>query len=115
MSELETFFRIFVFIQLLHSQEEIHTHFEKRWPVWKMSRNFFAIFEILFSIFLIMMVFINTMPGREVFMVGFNGLMFANGVWHCMWAGVEKRYVPGLITAPFFIVTFLVFYFRIFF
>lgn len=115
MNDVETFFRILVLIQLLHSQEEIHTHFEKRWPLWKMPQNFFVTFEILFSVLLLLVIFIKNIPGRDIFMVAFNGLMFANGIWHCMWAGIERKYVPGLITAPFFIITFLIFYYRIFF
>lgn len=114
MEHIEQYFKLFVFVQLLHSQEEIHTRFEKRWPVWRMSRTFFVTFEITFSIFLLLMVFVETMPGRNAFMVFFNVLMFANGIWHMMWAAIEKRYVPGLFTAPLFIIVFSLFYFQLF-
>jgi hypothetical protein len=112
MDSVEPFYITFVIIQLLHSQEEIYTHFEKRWPVWKMSRKFFVTFEVIFSALTLSVIFFKDFPGRYLFMSSFNVLMFANGVWHCMWAGVEKRYVPGLITAPFFIITFLIYYFN---
>lgn len=114
MTYLETYFVILVAIQLLHSIEEIYTRFDKRWPLWKMSRRFFVIFEILFSALLIAVLFVKTIPNREVLMLLFNVSMFANGVWHLMWAGIEKRYVPGSITAPFFIIVFLLFYFQAF-
>jgi hypothetical protein len=35
-----------------------------------------------------------------------------NGIWHLVWSGIERRYRPGLYTAPFFIVIFIVFYFK---
>ena len=114
MEHIEFYFKILVIIQLLHSQEEIWGKFEKRWPVWKMSREFFVTVEILFSALLILMFFIPTLPYRYQFMVFFNWFMFANGIWHMMWAAIEKRYVPGLITAPFFIIVFSIFYFNLF-
>ena len=114
MNYLETFYTILVGIQLLHSQEEIHARFEKRWPVWKMSRTFFIAFEILFSVFIIVPIFLTTFPFREMWMQFFNILMFANGIWHLMWAASEKRYVPGVITAPLFLIIFSVFYFNLF-
>lgn len=46
-------------------------------------------------------------------MVSFNILMFANGMWHLVWfvfCEKCKKYVPGLITAPIHVVTFIVFY-----
>lgn len=108
---LSTYYTALVVIQLLHSQEEIFTHFEKRWPVWKMSRVVFVTFEILFSIFIILPIFFVSFPYRIEWMLLFNLLMFANGVWHLMWFACEKRYVPGLVTAFLFLIAFAMFYF----
>ncbi len=110
---LEFYFTLFVAIQLLHSLEEIFTGFDRRWRVWKMSRRFFVTFEIIFSLFLITLIFWTQFPFRETIMYGFNLLMFANGVWHLMWAGIEKKYVPGLFTAPLFIIVFILFYIQL--
>ncbi len=52
-------------------------------------------------------------PNRDYLMGFFNVLMFANGLWHIAWFGIVKKYVPGLVTAPLFIITFLIFYFQI--
>lgn len=114
MSNLEQFFIILASIQILHSHEEMYFHFEKRWPLWKMSRRFFVTFEYIFSAFLLVLIFTKSFPFRDMLMISFNVSMFANGIWHLMWAGVEKRYVPGLMTAPLFIIAFLIFYFRLF-
>lgn len=111
---LELFFRLLVGIQIIHSLEEIYTRFDKHWPVWKMSRRFFISFEILFSLLLLLVVFFQDFPQRLVFMQAFNLLMFANGIWHLMWAGVVKKYVPGLITAPLFLIVFCFYYFSLF-
>ncbi len=112
MTILESYFAVMVIVQWLHSLEEISTHFEQRWPVWKMSRTFFVTLEILFVPVVLTFLLFKNIPLREVFMLSYIALMFANGIWHLMWAGIEKRYVPGLLTAPLFIVVFLLFYFQ---
>lgn len=114
MNHLETYYTILVVIQLLHSQEEIFTRFDRQWPLWKMSRLFFVIFEIIFSIFIILPLFLDNFPLKNLWMQFFNILMFANGIWHLTWAGIEKRYVPGAITATIFILVYLVYYFGLF-
>ncbi|HLA69233.1 MAG TPA: HXXEE domain-containing protein [Bacteroidota bacterium] len=38
-----------------------------------------------------------------------------NGLWHMVWWGIAKHYVPGLATAPLFVMTFIVYYFQILF
>jgi len=115
MSDLELYFKILVGIQFLHSIEEICTRFAKRWPIWRMSQKTFVLLEIFFAFLVLSMVLIKTLPYRDIFMAIYSILMFANGVWHLMWAGIEKRYVPGLITAPFFLIVYLIFYFRLLF
>lgn len=112
MTILEKYFIVLVGVQWLHSLEEIFTHFEIRWPVWKMSRIFFISLEAIFIPLVLAFWFINNIPFRDTFMLSYIVLMFANGVWHLMWAGTEKRYVPGLITAPLLILVFLLFYFQ---
>ncbi len=114
MQNLELYFTLLVVVQILHSIEEMLTHFEERWLLWKMSRGVFMSFEIVFTLFLLATVFMKQIPARETIMQSFNVLMFANGIWHLMWAGIEKKYVPGLITAPIFIIIFLMFYFQLF-
>ena len=113
MNVVETFYIYFVLLYLFHSQEEIYFHFEKVWPLWKMSRRFFIIMEILLSVFVISIIFIKTYPYRIYLMSTFNIIMFANGIWHITGAALTKKYVPGLITAPFAVVLFLIYYFQI--
>jgi hypothetical protein len=40
--------------------------------------------------------------------------MFTNGIWHIAWWGIEKKYVPGLVTAPLFVIAFSIFYYQLF-
>jgi len=39
--------------------------------------------------------------------------MFANGIWHIVWWAIEKKYVPGLLTAPLHLIAFIYFYFSL--
>ncbi len=86
-------------IQVLHSTEEIYTHFEQRWPLWKTSRATFISFEIVFSLIFLYVFFFQPFF-YFIFAKSFLLLMFANGLWHLFWGWNERRYVPGLITAP---------------
>jgi len=113
MKSLELYYSVLVTIQLFHSLEEILTHFEKRWPLWKMPRWFFVLFEIIFSAFITLLVFAQSFPYRSILMEAFILLMFVNGIWHSVWAIIERKYVPGIVTAPFAIVTFILFYFQL--
>ena len=113
MSILEGYYVLFVATQVIHSLEETTTHFEKKWPLWRMSRKTFVTFEILFSILILTPIFWPSFPLRTQWMLFFNLLMFANGIWHLMWAGIEKKYIPGLVTAPIFIILFVSFYFKV--
>lgn len=70
----------------------------------------FLAWEIVFQSFWVSILLNHTLPYRESLMAFFNLLMFANGVQHLVWASVTKRYVPGLVTAPLFIVIFLWFF-----
>ena len=106
MNNLESYYLALVVTQLLHSQEEIWTRFENKWPLWKMSRKFFICFEVLFSILIISLYLFKNFPQRELSMLIFNVLMFANGIWHLMWAGIKKQYITGLITAQIFIIVY---------
>ena len=96
--------------QLLHSQEEIWTGFHKKWFVFTMPRWLFITFEISFSLPIIVYIFNPNLPFANVYMSVFALLMFINGIEHIIWGLVVKRYVPGLITAPFFIAIFIVYY-----
>ena len=113
MDLVEKFYTYFVIVYLLHSQEEIYFHFEKIWPLWKMSRKFFITMEILLSILLISTIFIKVYPYRVFLMSLFNLLMFANGIWHITGAVLAKKYIPGLITAPFAVILFVIYYYLI--
>ena len=67
----------------------------------------FLTFEILFLAFWALVWFMPTLSHRDSLMAFFNLLMFVNGIQHLVWAGVAKKYVPGLITAPLFPIVFL--------
>ncbi|OGK63048.1 hypothetical protein A2334_00210 [Candidatus Roizmanbacteria bacterium RIFOXYB2_FULL_38_10] len=113
MGLVERYYTYFVIIYLFHSQEEIYTHFEKVWPLWKMSRRFFITMEILLSTLLISAIFITNYPYRIGLMSIFNLVMFANGIWHITGAILAKRYIPGLVSSPFAVILFLIYYFQL--
>lgn len=115
MTLLETFFLILLGIQLIHSIEELSTGFHRRFPLKKMKWRTFLIFEIVFLSFWVIVYLLDQTNVREYLMAFFTLLMFANGLWHMVWWGIEKRYVPGLITAPFFVITFVVFFYKVLF
>ncbi|MBT8257078.1 MAG: HXXEE domain-containing protein [Bacteroidia bacterium] len=114
MTTLETCFLIFLGIQILHSIEELTTGFNKRFPFFKLSFASFLIFEILFLSFWILVYSIESFPIRTELMAFYLLLMFANGIWHLAWWGIEKKYVPGLVTAPLFVIGFPFFYYQLF-
>lgn len=115
MESLETFFAILLGIQFFHSIEELSTGFHRQFPLGAMKFSTFLAFEVIFLGFWVVVFFMQALPYRELLMAFFNVLMFANGLWHMVWWGIEKRYVPGLVTAPLLVVTFLVFYFKVLF
>jgi hypothetical protein len=43
-------------------------------------------------------------------MTWFMFVMLLNGMEHVIWAAVKRGYVPGLVTAPFFVVLFGFYY-----
>jgi len=99
--------------QFVHSIEEATTNFHKKFPLLKMSLGAFTFFEALFQGLFWVVYLMHSFPYREQFMAFFIILMFANGLWHMVWWGIEKKYVPGLLTAPVFVIAFLFFYFSI--
>jgi hypothetical protein len=113
MELLQQFFSISLFVQLVHSVEELSTGFHKKWYLFKMPFKVFLTFEICFTLFWSSVVFFHKFPFRDSLMAFFLVLMFANGVQHLVWAGSVKKYVPGLYTAFLHILIFLVFYFQI--
>jgi len=115
MGSIETFFMIFLGVQFFHSIEELTQGFHKKFPLFKMSFRFFLTFEIIFFLFWLSVVLLKEFPFREYLMPIFIVLMFANGLWHLVWFGIVKKYVPGVLTAPLFVILFLVFYFSILF
>lgn len=104
------YFTTFALTQLVHSQEEIWTGFHKRWFVFTMPKWVFVAFEVLFSIPIIAYLINPELPFANGYMQVFALLMLINGVEHVIWALVEKRYVPGLITAPLFVIIFIFYY-----
>lgn len=108
-----SYFAAFALTQLLHSQEEIWTGFHRRWFLFTMPRWVFIVFEILFSIPIIAYLLSPELPFANGYMQVFALLMFINGLEHIIWAMVERKYVPGLVTAPLFIVIFLAYYFTL--
>lgn len=111
MTGLEFFFLIQLGIQILHSIEELIQGFHKNNFFIPMSFGFFLMFEILFTSFWIFLFLFGSGIIQEVLMLAFLVTMFANGIWHCVWAKIVNKYVPGLITAPLHIIVFLAFYF----
>lgn len=75
-----------------------------------MKRSTFVVFEILFAA-LFVSVLISDVSFKVLFAKAFILLMFANGIWHIFWALSEKKYVPGLITAPFHLLIFAWYFF----
>ena len=112
MTALEYFFTILLGIQIFHSIEELSNGFHEKFPLVKMKFHTFLFFEILFFVFWVAVFFFKGFQYRDQFMAMFNVLMFSNGLWHMVWWGIVKKYVPGLVTAPLFVITFLVFYFK---
>jgi|GEM_PF-691841 len=113
MSTIETYFLIMLGIQVFHSIEELTQNFHEKFPLLKMSFKFFLLFEILFLLFWITIFMLKDIPNRFTLIAFFILLMFINGLWHIVWWGIKKKYVPGLITAPLFVIVFWSFYFYI--
>ncbi|MBT3817207.1 MAG: HXXEE domain-containing protein [Candidatus Magasanikbacteria bacterium] len=111
MTTLEYFFLIMLGIQLVHSIEELSNKFYKEFPLFPMTFKFFLSFEVIFLILWTLVYFIE-IPFKENLMAFFILLMFINGIWHITWYGIKKKYVPGIITAPLFIIAFIIFYFQ---
>lgn len=78
-----------------------------------MTFPFFLSFEIAFFSFWLSVFYFQNFPIRDYLMAFFAVLMFSNGLWHLVWAGIKKEYVPGLVTAPLFVIAYLSYYFQI--
>lgn len=114
MSNLELFASIMFVVQLVHSAEELKTGFHKKWFLFKMKYRTFLIFEILHNSFWLLVLLFKNFPYREQLLLFFIFLMLANGIEHVVWGFVQRKYVPGLITAPLHILIFVIFYFSFF-
>jgi hypothetical protein len=112
---ISTFAFYLLFVQLLHSIEELTMGFHKKWYLFPMPFWVFLLFEIIHNIFWILVILTNLVPYKTELSAFFIALMFANGVQHIVWFGWEKKYVPGLLTAPLHIILFLVFFFQFLF
>lgn len=110
---MQTTFIILLGIQVLHSIEELKSGFHTKFPLFKMNQSTFLSFEIFFFLFWLSVLVFQGFPFRTPLMAFFIILMFANGVWHLVWYGITKKYVPGLTTAPLFVIVFLIFYFQL--
>ena len=107
------YFVAFGVVQLIHSQEEIWTNFHRRWFVFKMPRWVFISFEIVLSAFIVLYMIQPGIAPVSVVVPIFALVMLINGLEHVIWGLVEKRYVPGLVTAPAFIIIFLAYFFEL--
>lgn len=112
MTSLEIFFLLQLGVQIAHSLEESVTEFHKDNFFVHMSLRTFLLFELVFTAAWIV-IFLSHMVWRDVLLALFMLLMFANGIWHLVWARIEKRYVPGLYTAPLHVAVFVWFYFSV--
>jgi len=97
----------------VHFLEEVFTDFHKKFPPFKMPLWVFVTFDLLFQGFFWLVWWNEAMIYRETWMHVFALLMFANGIWHIVWWAIEKKYVPGLITAPLHLIAFIYFYFSL--
>ena len=100
-------------VQLSHSGEEYLNGMPKKFPWFKLGLRNYLLFEIPFNIFWVWVLFDPDLPYRNELMYFFIFLMFANGIWHVAWSAFSKKYTPGLITASLFIITFILFYFKV--
>lgn len=113
---IEVYFLTFLALQVLHSIEELVTGFHKKFPLMKLKFKTFLTFELAFISFWTFIFFYVPYPAKDIWMHAFILLMFANGLWHIVWFGFFerfKRYVPGLLTAPLFIIIFVVYFFHL--
>lgn len=94
-------FSVMLVMQLLHSAEELSQGFHKRFSLFKMSFRFFLIFEIVFYLFWVSVLIVEHFPFRDYLMGLFILLMLINGLWHMIWWGVERKYVPGQVFLTF--------------
>lgn len=85
-------------IQIIHSIEELSTGFHKKWYLFKMPFYIFLLFEICFTFIWYLVIFTNN---NEKYVLFYLILMFANAIQHLVWFGIQKKYVPGLVTALF--------------
>lgn len=107
---IHDWFLLFGGLQLLHSQEELWTGFHKKWFLFKMPFWVFLTFELVLSATIIVYMVDVRLAGANVFMPWFIFAMLLNGMDHIIWAAVTKQYVPGLITAPGFVLLFGLYY-----
>ena len=112
MNGLVMFATIMFVIQTAHSIEELTAGFHKKWYLFKMPFRVFLAFEIIFETFWLFVLLLENFPYRIQLLTFFIFLMLANGIQHIVWAGAVKRYVPGLITSPLFLIVFLIYYFQ---
>ena len=104
------YFVMFGIVQLIHSQEEIWTDFHKKWFVFKMPRWFFVTFESVLSLTILFYILKPSLLPIQVVLPMFALAMLVNGVGHIVWGLVERKYVPGLITAPLFLAIFVMYF-----
>ena len=87
-------------IQVTHSIEELVTGFHKKWYLFKMPFFVFFLFEIGFTFFWFLVIFTSYFSNEKLLLF-YILLMFANAIQHLVWFGINKKYVPGLVTALF--------------
>lgn len=73
--------------------------FHKKWYLFKMPLWLFLFFEMCFSLFWIGILFFQLFSNQNFLAKVFILLMFANGIQHIVWFGLDKKYNPGLATA----------------
>jgi len=111
MSYLQTFFTIMLMVQILHFIEECVTNLPRYFPLFNYPLKRYLTFEIIFTLFWLAVLLAPNFPQKTFLLSFFLILMFVVGVWHVSWSLLARKYMPGLITACFFIATFIVFYF----
>ncbi|MFA6537533.1 MAG: hypothetical protein WCT18_04025 [Patescibacteria group bacterium] len=115
MTTLETFFTILLGIQAFHSIEKLSTGFHEKFPLFKMKWITFLIIEIIWVGLWIGIFLYKELEYRDYLLSAFNIIVFGFGVWEFAWWGIVKKYVPGLIAGFMYIISFLIFYFKVLF
>lgn len=111
MVALSSLVVLMIFVQIIHSVEEVLTRFDKEWKfIARVNFKFMVSFLILFNLFWLIVLNYTSFPLRQELLSGFMVLMFGRSLVHIIWSLNAKKYTPGLLTAPLEALIYLAFY-----